>query len=189
MTGPHVPSLAARLRPALGPAVTFAAIAAATLLAAIGTSLHIRGFAPLPRTGVALLVLAVPPALAGGVLSCVIDVLLPRAGRTRRGIGMLAGLATIGLAASIAVFALVYRDAYPEEFAPLLSMAGLHEAVWTVISATYLFLVFAPALYLPLGPVAVLALATLYALRRPSLRPLPYSVRDRSSVHDIEKSR
>jgi hypothetical protein len=193
MTGP-VPPFRRRLRSAVWPAVRFALLCALAFLVAVALSLRAHGFAPLPRTGIALAVLALPPALVGGVAAWAFDVVLPRAGRIARGIQMGFTLSLVGPAASAAVFGLVYRVAYPDAFADFWTKAGLHETIWTAISTTYLYLIAGPKLYLPWTPVAVLALLVAYAFRRPrywdpTLRRAGNPAKQRASDHDSTKSR
>jgi len=156
-----------RLVRGLGAALRFAALCAVVLVPVVGFSLYSKGFGALPRTAIALAVLALPPALAGGLVTYAVAVFMPRMGSALRGATMLFGLFAIGPLASIAAFGFAYRLGYPGHSAALLSKSGLLDAAWTVVSATYLFLIFAPLLYLPWTPVAGLALAVYFALRRP----------------------
>jgi hypothetical protein len=165
-----VPTLRRRLRAAVGPSLLFGGACALVLLLAVGFSLYSKGFAPFfTRTGIALLVLALPPALVAALAAYLIDCLLPHARKVARGLLMGFALIALGSGASAAAFNLVYRLTYPGEFAPFLSKAGLHEAIWTGISTTYLFLISAPLLYWPWGLIAALALAAAFALRRPAM--------------------
>ncbi len=165
-----VPTLRRRLRAAVGPSLLFGGTCAFVLLPAVGYSLYFKGFAPyLTRTGIALLVLALPPAIVAALAAFLIDCLLPVASRVRRGLLMAFALIVLGPGASIGFFNLAYRLAYPGEFDPVWTKAGLHDVVWTAIATAYLFLISAPLLYWPWALYAALALAVAFALRRPAM--------------------
>jgi hypothetical protein len=175
----HVPTLGARLRLAFVPNLRFALASALVLLIAIGASLYANGYAAQPRTGIALAILTLPPAVVAGIAGYVIDAAIPRAGRIARGFSMAFALATFGVLASAGVFSLAYRATYPVAFQPIWTDIGFHQLAWTGIATLYLFAVTGVRLLLPWGPVAAIGLAAWYALRvGPALRPGGKPARD-----------
>jgi len=169
MTAFALPTLRRRIRLAAPPSLVFGLISAVVLLASVGFGLWSKGFAAFPRTVVALAVLSLPPALVGMLAAYLIDCLLPAAGRAARGLLMAFAILCVGPGASAAFFNIAYRFDYPSDLAPVWTKVGLHEAVWTAISTTYLYLIAAPLLYWPWSLVAAIALATAYAAAPPAM--------------------
>ncbi|TCT06493.1 hypothetical protein EDC22_11176 [Tepidamorphus gemmatus] len=172
--GDSIPRWHKRLRAAIRPALAWSGLAALMGLAAVGLGLWQRGFGLLPRTAIALAVLALPPAVVVGLAAISLDTLLPRLQRKGRAIGMALLLFSLGPLASAAVFSLIYRQTYPVGFQPIWTEVGFHQLAWTGIATLVLFAAHGLRLYLPFGPIAGLVLALAYgfvqpaALRRPS---------------------
>lgn len=199
----HELPLLARMRAAVAPSAIFACIATVVSVSAVALSLRANGWGWLPRAQIALFVLSLPPALVAGMTAFIVDAwggemissrpgkISPKGVRIRifRGMIMVAAVTLAGPLAGIAVFWFVNGEAFPGEFAPLISSRGVHDVINSAIASTYLFLLMAPRLYLPYGPPAVLALGALFACRRPALRDKGKSARDPSSMRETEKSR
>lgn len=161
------PALALWLRfgAAFWPTIRFAILCGIVFTVAIGYGLYAKGFAPLPKSTIALAILAVPPAVAAGIFAYAIDITLPCAGRVARGLLMAALLAAFAPIASAGVFALQFRTSYPADFEPVWTETGFHQFVWTGIATLYMFAVSGLRLYLPWGPAALVGVAIYFALR------------------------
>lgn len=187
---PPMPPWPARLRASLRPALGIAVVAAALFLAAVGLGLWQRGFGALPRTFVALAILALPPAVVAGLAAVAVDTLLPRLRTLGRAAAMLALLLAFGPPASAGVFSLQYRTTYPVDFQPIWTEVGLHQLAWTGIATLVLFAANGLRLFLPWAPLAALAVAAMYGRRRPAaLRGMPQSAMDRLSDHSTPEQR
>ncbi len=179
-----------RLRAAVRPALAWTAIAALMFLAAIGLGLWQRGFGLLPRTFIALAILALPPAVVAGFAALAIDTLLPRLRLAGRAIAMALLLFALGPIASAGAFSLLYRQTYPVDFQPIWTEIGFHQLAWTGIATLVLFASNGLRLYLPWAPLAGFALSLLYGLRRPgALRRPSASARQHPSDHNTPEQR
>ena len=177
---PACPRFSRRFRIALMPAIGFALACAVLFCLAGAIGLYLKGFALLPRSGIAIAVLALPPALAAGLVAYAIDILMPRRSAWLGGIGMAAAIATLGPVASAGAFSLQYRYTYPVAYEPLWTEIGFHQFAWTGIATIVLFGLHGLPLYWPWALPAVL-LAAFYFARRPvpSLQPVSATRRDR----------
>lgn len=179
-----------RVGAALGPALGWTGLAALMCLVAVGLGLWQRGFGLLPRTFVALAILALPPAVVVGLAAIAIDTLLPRLRLPGRAIGMALLLFSFGPLASAGVFSLIYRQTYPVDFQPIWTEVGFHQLAWTGIATLVMFAANGLRLYLPFAPIAGFALALLYGLTPPAaLRRPPRSDRQTPTDHSTPEQR
>lgn len=179
-----------RLRAAVRPALAWTVVAALMFLAAIALGLWQRGFGLLPRTFIALAILALPPAVVAGLAALAIDTLLPRLRLAGRAICMAVLLFVLGPPASAGTFSLLYRQTYPVDFQPIWTEIGFHQLAWTGIATLVLFAANGLRLYLPWAPLAGFALSLLYGLGRPrALRRQLASARQRPSDHNTPEQR
>ncbi len=140
----------------------FLVVAALALSATVAVCLHRYGFPPSLRSLEAAAMLAGPPVAGVWFAAAVQAWLQPRAGAPARFCAILLSVVVIALPLGGFVFTVQHVATYPQPFPFTVSKDGLYVLGWSTATALYLYLSALP-LYLPWTPLALVALAALWA--------------------------
>lgn len=144
------------------PPARFVALATLVLVCAAAESLHRHGFPPTWRSLKALAFIALPYVPAAWASAAAQRLLRPGWPASSRLLFVLAGTLVLGIGLASGIFVLQHVASYPQPFPFTFSESGLYVLGWSVATSLYFYTASLP-LHLPWMPLAILAVAGLWA--------------------------